>query len=896
MRKHILYLLGAAATVLTLCITLSVKCVSYAALAQNTDSVYANCWSDLDNLIKMGYKDITITNNISATSEVSIDNNTHIDLSGHTITANNTNTDIFNISSSGTLHIFNGCIDGGGKSTKHTDSLINIHSGTLTLENIDFTNTYSSKGIIASSFGTILCSDGAIKIYNNTSTSANNSLLSIDNHSSLIIMPASSLSIFDNVLSMGTFSSALCIGGDSSFQNKGSLKIVSNSGGNSQFCNLPDATSYLGENVTICNSDSNGIINSKGATLYLSGGTISSNSANGIYNYGTLYHSSGIISHNINAGVYQAGEYIMSNDAYVSSDNYVYLAPAHYLTIADNLGGLSKRATLTTQTIKRGADDSYLGDRTVGRVMIKARCHNLNESAKCISSIIDNKTITIDSADYTDVIDANSSKKILSKNLDIVLSNKAASYTQEIALRAGIDTNNNHIYDKEDYADTPTCEAENAPEDTIILSAKYTATYNDNLTDKPHKFTITTPILSEQYFWREPYIASTDQVPSISFSCKKNSKYITFSMDDAFTFLGWSVFPDASSLKGKYIYDSASVMSFSDHVNLYGIWGQDYMISYTGNYPADSNNNPNKTHLGIINGIVEPHLLRVTTGYFNIFDNYINETPYFTKSIDYSAQDEFYYDTNLEKYTDYHLDYSSVGFSFSSDAHYDDDILHFSERISSLDFLIKAADYAVSAHDLSFITHEKDNIVITLSVVWDEYPIIKEAYDISVMDTQAINLCEKDILENISVFDSEDGILHNMTDVNVLYLDNNELLKLENTGAVSVTITASDGAKNQISKEIMIWVNSSSHDEVNDGYVRFINEDAYNMHLIPRYSDENYKKYGGLHPNSLWYKSDTYCSLIRKAFSNLKNNTPLISYSYNSTEKEKIRNSLLDVR
>ena len=162
-------------------------------------------------------------------------------------------------------------------------------------------------------------------------------------------------------------------------------------------------------------------------------------------------------------------------------------------------------------------------------------------------------------------------------------------------------------------------------------------------------------------------------------------------------------------------------LTFSDHVNLYGIWKASYNIIYSGNYPSAVKRNSK-------NDKIKKDITACVGKTFKIFDN---KDDYFSASVDYTASDRFYYDSNTDKYTDYHLDYKAVGFSFSKIATYLDkeNILSFGQTIDSNILLKRAISYAQTYHDASIFSEKDGKCTKDPDVLEKEEPLSSEELD-----------------------------------------------------------------------------------------------------------------------------------------------------------------------
>lgn len=182
---------------------------------------------------------------------------------------------------------------------------------------------------------------------------------------------------------------------------------------------------------------------------------------------------------------------------------------------------------------------------------------------------------------------------------------------------------------------------------------------------------------------------------------------------------------------------------------------------------------------------------------------------------------------------------------------------------------------------------EENGAVVILYAVWDDCPQI-EAYDryFTLDFAQAGKITEEELLSTAKAVDREDKELENRTGSEIEENGINGSLSLcgyaatdftgmTDSGSVSMTYKAADSAGNTVYETVTVFItNTDPLPQTEFRYTRFINEKYYGA------SYEN----GGLHTESVWRKDPAYRQALQRAFANLKNNTPEVTYRFSHEE------------
>ena len=268
--------------------------------------------------------------------------------------------------------------------------------------------------------------------------------------------------------------------------------------------------------------------------------------------------------------------------------------------------------------------------------------------------------------------------------------------------------------------------------------------------------------------------------------------------------------------------------------------------------------------------------------------NTLADNPY-ERVEEYTADEEYFYNSNTEKYEDYTEHYTFVGWSdttrnnievYNGDGDYQ--TLKPKAPVSvNAPNLTKYFMDMVAAGKVTF--SDDGRASIDLYATWDKAPMFTKAVDITILSSEVDTYTKNDVLEDIVAVDVEHekkyhtDIIENGSKVTVLDFDRNELKQLAKgkTGAASVTLQAKDSVGNITKTRILIWViqeipEETLTGEVRDGYTRFVSAESYKA----SYAD------GGLYPESKWLLDDEYKALITSAFSNLESSTPIETWYF----------------
>lgn len=232
--------------------------------------------------------------------------------------------------------------------------------------------------------------------------------------------------------------------------------------------------------------------------------------------------------------------------------------------------------------------------------------------------------------------------------------------------------------------------------------------------------------------------------------------------------------------------------------------------------------------------------------------------------------------------------FSFQGWSLHTDTRYDaidgfDGAQKAGNSMVSGDFL----DYCLATYPDS-VAEEEGGYVVRVYAVWDAFPTIK-AKDMSIagawLDTMTEEEIKQKLFEKVVGEDTEDGILSNnqegLKGVIITDFDMDELKTFQDTGSVSITFHATDGAGNSAKKQVRLWVNSQK--PVEGAYVnraRCINKKYYDAGKGYASDDLTGYKQGGLMPNDLWYTDEIFAKEIEEAFANLESENWVFSWKF----------------
>ena len=178
---------------------------------------------------------------------------------------------------------------------------------------------------------------------------------------------------------------------------------------------------------------------------------------------------------------------------------------------------------------------------------------------------------------------------------------------------------------------------------------------------------------------------------------------------------------------------------------------------------------------------------------------------------------------------------------------------------------------------------EVDWATVTLYAIWDDCPWI-EASDLyySLMDAKNGAITYDELMRHAAAFDREDGEnipvgIDEEKGISFTIIDYqpNDFTTFISDGSITETYQIIDSSGNSYKQTIMVYIVDTEPKEIGPiGTTRFINEKYYN---------ESYEN-GGLEDNSIWKTDPEYIAVIRQAFENSNNNTPIMSYHFEYEE------------
>ena len=175
------------------------------------------------------------------------------------------------------------------------------------------------------------------------------------------------------------------------------------------------------------------------------------------------------------------------------------------------------------------------------------------------------------------------------------------------------------------------------------------------------------------------------------------------------------------------------------------------------------------------------------------------------------------------------------------------------------------------------LTDIKDN-VINIFAIWDDCPDI-EAEDLffTLVEAQNGSIDEDKLLSYARAFDKEDGEIaagedaEKGTSFTVMNYMEEDFTGFEHEGSVTETYQVIDSVGNQYQKQITVYVVDTAAKEIKPvGTTRFINEKYFGKSA----------EQGGLANDSIWRTDPDYNNTLKQALENLKNDTPVKSYSF----------------
>ena len=258
---------------------------------------------------------------------------------------------------------------------------------------------------------------------------------------------------------------------------------------------------------------------------------------------------------------------------------------------------------------------------------------------------------------------------------------------------------------------------------------------------------------------------------------------------------------------------------------------------------------------------------------------------------------------------------TGVGWAFAKDIE-----AKYPETYIADDTEYPAKDFFVLARDAGAVTYgnvspdyqgeapqlnSQDMAVANMYRVWDYGPLIK-ATDRYFTLKQAHDgfITEEELFRSVTAEDDEDGQLVKKTEADVAATGSDEGITMLNylaekwttfpcAGSATLTYVAKDSAGNVTEYTVTIHITDTkpiddSGDE--DGrVVRGISRKYYNTYQNGDYGWDTYSNYGGLYPDSVWYKDPEYKSCIEEAFSNEENDTPEQIWEFGPEDHAKVK-------
>ena len=258
---------------------------------------------------------------------------------------------------------------------------------------------------------------------------------------------------------------------------------------------------------------------------------------------------------------------------------------------------------------------------------------------------------------------------------------------------------------------------------------------------------------------------------------------------------------------------------------------------------------------------------------------------------------------------------TGVGWAFAKDIE-----AKYPETYIADDTEYPAKDFFVLARDAGAVTYgsvspdyqgenpklnSPDMAVANMYRVWDYGPLIK-ATDRYFTLKQAHDgfITEEELFRSVTAEDDEDGQLVKKTEADVAATGSDEGVTMLNylaekwttfpcAGSATLTYVAKDSAGNVTEYTVTIHITDTkpiddSGDE--DGrVVRGISRKYYDSYQNGDYGWDTYSNYGGLYPDSVWYKDPEYKSCIEEAFSNEENDTPEQIWEFGPEDHAKVK-------
>ena len=181
---------------------------------------------------------------------------------------------------------------------------------------------------------------------------------------------------------------------------------------------------------------------------------------------------------------------------------------------------------------------------------------------------------------------------------------------------------------------------------------------------------------------------------------------------------------------------------------------------------------------------------------------------------------------------------------------------------------------------------DTDGAVVTVYAAWDDCPWITATnlyYTLN--QAQQGFITDSEILSHATASDREDGspiapgFHDNGTSFSIPDYQASDFTQFQHEGSCTENLTVVDSAGSTYYKRITVYVvDTAAVDVEPEGTTRFINE---------KYYGKPYEQ-GGLEDNSVWKTDTEYVAVLRTAFDNLKNDTPIAAYRINHDTRQAI--------
>ena len=175
---------------------------------------------------------------------------------------------------------------------------------------------------------------------------------------------------------------------------------------------------------------------------------------------------------------------------------------------------------------------------------------------------------------------------------------------------------------------------------------------------------------------------------------------------------------------------------------------------------------------------------------------------------------------------------------------------------------------------------------ITLYASWDDCPwIVAVNLYYTLSQAQQGFITDSEILSHATASDREDGspiepgFHENGTSFSIPDYQAADFTQFRHEGSCTENLTVVDSTGSMYYKQITVYVvDTAAVDVKPDGTTRFISE---------KYYGKSYEQ-GGFEDNSVWRTDSEYVAVLRTAFDNLKNDTPIATYRINYETRQAI--------